>query len=183
MNFNIIKGLFSDKKFIYSKSNSMKSLGSFYDFKVNTLNGKAFDLSAYKGKKVVVINTASKCGFTPQYADWQKFHEAYGDKVVVIGFPANDFLKQEPGTNTEIAEFCQKNYGVTFQMFEKVVVTGKEQHPLYAWLSKKDLNGWNEKSPTWNFCKYVIDENGNLTNFFGPDIKPENQQFKKAVGI
>jgi glutathione peroxidase len=183
MNFNIIKGIFSDKKVIYTKPNHMESLGSFYDFKVNSLSGKPFDLSVYKGKKVVIINTASKCGFTPQYADWQKFHEKYGDKIAILGFPANDFMRQEPGTNSDIAEFCQKNYGVTFQMFEKVVVTGKNQNPLYKWLSHKDLNGWNDKAPTWNFCKYVIDENGKLTNFFGSDIKPDNKQFLNAVGV
>ncbi len=184
MSFNIIKFLFSDKKMSLSKPASIQAKGSFYDFKMKSLDGKTtIDFSQYKGKKVVILNTASACGYTPQYADWQKFHQEYGDKVVVIGFPANNFGGQEPGSNSEIATFCQKNYGVTFQMFEKISVKGDDQHPLYQWLSKKDLNGWNDKSPTWNFCKYVINEKGELSNFFASGVKPSSQEFKQAVGI
>lgn len=183
MSFRIIKHLFSDKKAVATKPSNVAVKGSFYDFKMNSLDGKPFDFSQFKGKKVVLINTASKCGYTPQYADWQKFHETYGSKVVVIGFPANNFGGQEPGSNGEIASFCQRNYGVTFQMMEKISVVGSDQHPLYQWLSKKDLNGWNDKAPTWNFCKYVIDEKGEVINFFASGVKPNDAEFKKAVGI
>ncbi|MEZ4905634.1 MAG: glutathione peroxidase [Spirosomataceae bacterium] len=140
-------------------------------------------LSKYKGKKIILINVASARGYTPQYEDWQKFHEKYGDKIVVLGFPANNFGSQESGSNAEIATFCQKNYGVTFQMFSKIDVVGDNQHPLFKWLSDKTLNGWNDKAPTWNFCKYVVDENGKLTHFFASKIKPTDEEFKKAVGI
>lgn len=183
LKFDTLKNIFGKKNQHYTVTDINMAKGSFYDFKLKSLDGKEVDFSAYKGKKVVLVNVASKCGFTPQYADWQKFHEKHGDKIVVLGIPANDFMRQEPGTNGEIAAFCQKNYGVTFQMMEKIDVTGKGQHPLYQWLSKKDLNGWNDKSPTWNFCKYVIDENGKLVDFFESTIKPTNAGFMKAVGI
>jgi glutathione peroxidase len=183
LNFSTIKNALSDKKAIFIKPDNLVVKGSFYDYKMLTLEGEEIDLSKYKGKKVVVLNVASKCGFTPQYADWQKFHEAYGDKITVLGFPANNFGGQEPGSDEEIATFCEKNYGVTFQMFSKVEVIGENQHPLYQWLSKKEQNGWNDKAPTWNFCKYVIDENGQVTHFFASKIKPDDTEFKAAVGI
>ena len=161
----------------------MENKGSLYDFSLKSLDGKEIDLSAYKGKKVVLLNVASKCGFTPQYADWEAFHEAHGDKVVVLGFPANNFGGQEPGTADDIQDFCQKNYGVSFQMFDKIDVIGANQHPLYQWLSKKDLNGWNDQAPTWNFCKYVVDENGHVSNFFASKILPTDPAFLAAVGL
>src|SRR6476659_8363579 len=111
----------------------MSSAGSLYDFKVNALDGKTIDFSKYKGKTLLIVNVASKCGNTPQYADLQKLNDQYGDKVTILGFPANNFGGQEPGTNSEIATFCQKNYGVSFQMFEKISVKGEDQHPLYKW--------------------------------------------------
>lgn len=184
MSFRIIKHLFSDKKMVVSKPTNVMAKGSFYDFSLKSLDGKeTIDFAKYKGKKVVVVNTASECGYTPQYADWQAFHKEYGDKIVVLGVPANNFGGQEPGSNKEIATFCQKNYGVTFQMLEKVSVVGSDQHPLYKWLSKKDLNGWNDKEPTWNFCKYVINEKGEVSHFFASGVKPNSPEFKKAVGI
>jgi glutathione peroxidase len=180
---NLIKNIFSKKQTILSSTNVNNYKGSFYDFTVNDLSGKPTSLKDFQGKTVILINVASKCGFTPQYADWQKFHEEHGDKVVVLGFPANDFMSQEPGSSEEIAEFCQKNYGVTFRMFEKVNVTGKDKAPLYDWLSKKELNGWNNQEPTWNFCKYLINKEGKLTHFFESKITPNNPEFLKAVGI
>ncbi|MFT6880505.1 MAG: glutathione peroxidase [Algoriphagus sp.] len=183
INFTTIKNLLANKKDVATLSKNMEELGSFYDFKMKSLTGQEIDLSQYKGKKVVVMNVASQCGYTPQYADWQKFHEAYGEKIIILGFPANNFGSQESGTNEEIATFCEVNYGVKFQLFEKIDVIGKNQHPLFKWLSKKDLNGWNDKAPTWNFCKYVINEEGKVTNFFASNIKPENAEFKAAVGI
>jgi glutathione peroxidase len=180
---NLIKNIISKKQTILLSTNVNNYKGSFYDFTVNDLSGKPTSLKDFQGKTVILINVASKCGFTPQYADWQKFHEEHGDKVAVLGFPANDFMSQEPGSSEEIAEFCQKNYGVTFKMFEKVTVTGKDKAPLYDWLSKKELNGWNNQEPTWNFCKYLINKEGKLTHFFESKITPNNPEFLKAVGI
>ncbi|MCF8324850.1 MAG: glutathione peroxidase [Leadbetterella sp.] len=182
-NKNLIKNIFSKKQTILSSNDTMNYKGSFYDFTVNDLSGKPVNLKEYKGKSVVLINVASKCGFTPQYADWQKFHEKFGDKIAVLGFPANNFMSQEPGSSEEIAAFCQKNYGVTFRMFEKIEVAGKDKAPLYNWLSNKDLNGWNDQEPSWNFCKYLINKDGKLTHFFESKITPENPEFLKAVGI
>ena len=141
--------------------------GSVYDFKIKSLEGKEIDFSQYKGKNMLIVNTASKCGYTYQYEDLQKLHEQYGDKVTVLGFPANNFLWQEPGSNEEIGEFCQRNYGVDFQMFEKISVKGRDKHPLYKWLEAK-----SGKSPSWNFCKYIIDKEGNVIGFYPPAVKP-----------
>lgn len=155
---------------------------TLYDFKLkNLLDGSDLDLKKYKGKKVVLVNVASECGNTPQYADLQKFYEAHKDKVVVLGIPANEFGAQEPGSNKEISAFCKKNYGVTFPMAEKIVVKGENKAPLYKWLSDKSLNGWNDKEPTWNFCKYVVNEEGQLTHFFGSKVLPDDPGFLKAT--
>jgi glutathione peroxidase len=133
---------------------------------MNAIDGKVIDFSQYKGKSVLLVNTASKCGYTPQYEDLEKLHEQYGDKVTILGFPANNFGGQEPGTNIEIAEFCKQNYGVTFQMFEKISVKGDDQHPLYKWL--KEQTG---QEPTWNFCKYLVKPDGTV-KFFSQKVKP-----------
>ena len=180
---NFLNLFFSNSSAKIEKPADAVSTTSFYDFKLKSLDGKEIDFSKYKGKKVVLLNVASKCGYTPQYADWEAFYEKHSDKIVVLGFPANNFGAQEAGTNSEIATFCQKNYGVTFQMFEKVSVTGSDKAPLYKWLSDKTLNGWNDKEPTWNFCKYVVNEKGELTNFFASKIKPNDPEFLKAVGL
>jgi glutathione peroxidase len=139
---------------------------SIYDFKMASLDGQEIDFSRYKGKTLLLVNVASKCGFTPQYADLEKLHEQYGDKVVVLGFPANNFGSQEPGTSLQIAEFCEKNYGVKFQMFEKISVKGEDQHELYKFL--KDKTG---KEPTWNFCKYLVKPDGTV-KFFPSNVNP-----------
>jgi glutathione peroxidase len=154
---------------------------NFHSFKMKGIDGKEIDFSQFKGKKVIVLNTASKCGYTPQYADWEKFHKANKD-IIILGFPANEFGGQEPGTNDEIASFCSLNYGVSFQMMEKVVVKGSGKCDLYQWLSDKSKNGWNEKEPSWNFCKYVINEKGELQNFFASGIKPNSPEFLAAIG-
>jgi glutathione peroxidase len=148
----------------------MSTAGSLYDFKMNALDGKSIDFSAYKGKTILIVNVASKCGNTPQYADLQKLQETYGDKVTILGFPANNFGGQEPGTNLEIGEFCQKNYGVTFQMFEKISVKGSDQHALYAWLKEK-----TGSEPTWNFCKYLVKPDGTV-KFFASKVQPLDKQ-------
>jgi glutathione peroxidase len=139
---------------------------SIYDFKMTSLDGQDIDFANYKGKTLLIVNVASKCGFTPQYADLEKLHEQYGDKIVVLGFPANNFGSQEPGSNVQIAEFCEKNYGVKFQMFEKISVKGDDQHELYKFLKEK-----TGKEPTWNFCKYLVKPDGSV-RFFPSDVKP-----------
>ena len=150
---------------------------SFYDFKVKDIDGKDFDLSSLKGKKVLVVNTASKCGFTPQYKQLQSLFETYGgDKFTIIGFPANNFMSQEPGTNKEIAEFCEKNYGVTFKMMSKISVKGNDMHPLYKWLTSKSENGVMDSDVKWNFQKYLIDENGKLVNVYYSKTLPDDEQ-------
>jgi glutathione peroxidase len=153
-----------------------QTTGSFYDFKIPALSGEEIDFSKFKGRKVIVVNTASRCGYTPQYKDLQSIHETYGDRVDVLGFPANNFLWQEPGSASEIAEFCEKNYGVDFQMFSKVSVKGNDQHPLFDWLEKK-----SGKSPSWNFCKYVIDEKGEVVGFFPSKVRPTDPEILKLI--
>lgn len=150
---------------------------SFYDFKVKDIDGNDFELSKLKGKKVLVVNTASKCGLTPQYKQLQSLYEQFGgEKFVIVGFPANNFMKQEPGTNEEIAEFCEKNYGVTFPMMEKISVKGDDMHPLYHWLTEKSKNGALDSEVGWNFQKYLIDEKGQLVKMVEPKTKPDDEQ-------
>ena len=148
----------------------MNPANSLFDFKMNSIEGKSIDFSQFKGKNLLIVNTASKCGYTPQYADLQKLHETYGSKVIILGFPANNFGAQEPGSNTEIASFCQKNYGVNFQMFEKISVKGKDQHPLYAWLKEK-----TGEEPSWNFCKYLIKADGTI-KFYKSSVNPMSKE-------
>ena len=145
---------------------------SFYAYSAEDINGEVISMSEYKGKKILVVNVASRCGYTPQYEGLQKLYENYGDSLVVLGFPSNDFMWQEPGSNTEIKTFCKTNYGVTFPMFSKIHVKGRKQHPIYDWLSDSKLNGWNNNSPSWNFNKYLLDENGSIIELYGADVKP-----------
>ncbi|MFP4091281.1 MAG: glutathione peroxidase [Cyclobacteriaceae bacterium] len=154
---------------------------SFHDFSLRNIEGKEINFSEFKGKKVLLVNVASRCGYTPQYEGLQELHEKYGDKVVVLGFPANNFGSQEPGSNQEIAAFCDKNYGVTFPMFEKISVKGIDKHPLYRWLSDSQLNGWNNQEPSWNFCKYLVDEQGKLLKFYPSSVKPMSDEIIKAI--
>ncbi len=150
---------------------------SFYDFTVKSITGEDFPLSSLKGKKVLVVNVASKCGFTPQYAELQALYEKYGpDKFVIIGFPANNFLKQEPGTNEEIQEFCQINYGVTFPMMEKISVKGKDINPLYQWLTSKSENGKEDANVKWNFQKFMINEDGSWAGYVPPKTSPTSKE-------
>lgn len=149
---------------------------SIYDFVVKSLDGKDVRFESYKGKKLLIVNTASKCGKTPQYAELQKLHEQYGDKVNVLGFPANNFLWQEPGSASDIAEFCERNYGVTFQMFEKVSVRGGDKHPLYQWLEAK-----TGEVPDWNFAKFVVSEDGTKVTFFKSGVTPLDPKIIEAI--
>jgi len=139
---------------------------SIYDFKMNSLDGRQIDFSQYKGKTLLIVNVASKCGFTPQYKDLQKLHADFGDKVTILGFPANNFGSQEPGSSSEIASFCAQNYGVSFQMFEKVSVKGDDQAPLYKFLKEK-----SGQEPSWNFCKYLVKPDGTV-KFFASKVNP-----------
>lgn len=149
---------------------------SIYSFKVPTLTGDTLDLSTLKGKKILIVNTASKCGYTPQYTELEELHKKYGDKVVILGFPCNQFGGQEPGSSEEIGEFCKINYGVTFQIMEKVDVKGDAVAPVYKWLTDPALNGWNDQAPKWNFCKYLINEKGELIKFYASAVKPMDKE-------
>jgi len=149
---------------------------SIYDFKLKGLDGEEIDFSQYKGHKLLIVNTASKCGKTPQYAGLEKLHEQYGSRVIVLGFPANNFLWQEPGSNEEIAEFCKRNYDVKFQMFEKISVKGGDQHPLYQWLQSK-----TGAKPDWNFAKYLVSEDGNTVTFFKSGVQPMDQELLSMI--
>jgi glutathione peroxidase len=144
---------------------------SFYDFKVKNLEGNDFDFSSLKGKKVIVVNTASKCGNTPQYKDLEEVYETYRDCLVIIGFPANNFMHQEPGSAADIRKFCTENYGVTFPMMQKISVKGDEMDPLYKWLTSKKENGVMDSEVKWNFQKYLIDANGKLVDVVDPKEK------------
>ncbi len=156
---------------------SVMGQNSFYDFQVEDIHGNDYDLARLQGKKVLVVNTASKCGFTPQYEGLENLYRKYGgEDFVVLGFPSNDFLRQEPGTNEEIAAFCNTKYNVSFPMMSKISVKGKKMHPLYKWLTSASENGVENSKVTWNFQKYLIDENGTLVGHFSPKLKPESDE-------
>ena len=164
------------KKNILSAPKNIISMTSIYDIPLVTINGATTDLKAYKGMKMLLVNTASACGYTAQYSALQKLHETKSDKIAVLGFPCNDFGAQEQGSESEIASFCEVNFGVTFPLFSKLHVKGDEQHPLYKWLSDATQNGWNSELPNWNFCKYLIDEEGNLKKMFSSSVDPLDEQ-------
>ena len=155
---------------------------SFYDFKVTDIDGKSFDLATMKGKKVLVVNTASKCGYTPQYAQLEELYKKYGgDKFVIIAFPENNFLYQEPGSNSEIKQFCTSTYGVTFPIMAKISVKGKDIAPLYEWLTSKDENGVMDAPVKWNFQKFMIDEKGNLVDMVPPRELPTSAKITNWI--
>jgi len=150
---------------------------SIHDFKVETIDGELISMSQFKGKKVLIVNTASKCGLTPQYEQLEQVYQRFKDSnFVIVGFPANNFLSQEPGSNEEIESFCQRNYGVSFPMMSKISVKGKDQHELYNFLTKKSLNGFSDNEVKWNFQKYLIDEQGKLVAVIDPKVKPDDEQ-------
>jgi glutathione peroxidase len=164
------------------------SLGTFaqnktlHSFKTKTLEGEVFDLSALAGKKVLVVNTASKCGLTPQYEGLEQLYKDYGgDNFEIIGFPANNFLNQEPGNAEEIRQFCTKNYGVTFRMMHKISVKGDDIDPIYQWLTQKELNGVLDSQVKWNFQKYLIDENGQLVDVVWPKEAPNSEKIVRWI--
>lgn len=160
---------------------SRKPNSSIYDISIKQLNGEKLDLSKFKGKKLMVVNVASKCGYTRQYEDLQKLYEKYKGKLEIIGVPCNQFMGQEPGSPEEIQTFCKKNYGVTFQLTEKVDVKGPDQHALYQWLTKKELNGSEDSKVSWNFQKYLLDENGQLIAIFKPGTEPLSDEITSKI--
>ena len=171
--FQMKKGLIMSFMLMIGVTSFGQTPKTLYDFKATTIDGKEFDFSTLKGKKVLIVNTASKCGFTPQYADLQRLNETFGgDKFVIIGFPENNFLNQEPGTNEQIQSFCKTNYGVSFQMMAKVSVKGSDMHPIYRWLTQKSENGVLDAKVSWNFQKFMIDENGRVVASVSPKEKP-----------
>ncbi len=160
---------------VFAQNEIMKN--SLHQFTVETLEGKSFDFASLKGKKVMIVNTASKCGLTPQYKQLQAIYDKYeADDFVIVGFPANNFLAQEPGTNQEIAVFCERNYGVTFPMMAKIDVKGKNMHPLYQFLTEKEKNGVMDSEVTWNFQKYLINEEGQLEEVVSPRTAPDDEE-------
>jgi glutathione peroxidase len=154
---------------------------SIYEFKVEALDGSTIDFSKFKGKKILVVNTASQCGYTPQYEGLEKLYETYKDKLVIVGFPANNFGGQEPGSNTEIGEFCKKNYGVTFPMAAKISVKGDDRAPIYKWLCSKAENGVLDAEIGWNFGKFLLDENGKLIAYFPSKVTPMSEELTSKI--
>jgi glutathione peroxidase len=154
----------------------------FYSLKANANNGTAYDFAQLKGKKVLLVNTASDCGYTNQYDDLQKLHKQFQNKLVILGFPANDFKEQEKGTDDDIAQFCKINFGVTFPLMKKsTVIKGADQNPVFKWLSDSTLNGWSNKQPSWNFAKYLINEEGKLVHYFDPAVSPLSKEVVSAI--
>lgn len=152
-----------------------------YDFAINDIKGQPLNLAQYKGKKLLLVNTASACGLTPQYKQLEELHQHYKDKVQVIGLPCNDFGAQEPGSADEIVQFCEVNYGVSFPLTEKVVILGGQPHPLYAYLTRKAENGHSDSEVKWNFQKYLISEDGNLLQVFSPMAEPLSEEILNAI--
>lgn len=163
------------------KFDSKPAVKSIYDVKINALDGKPLDLNQFKGKKLLVVNVASKCGFTKQYKGLQELADKYKDQLAIVGVPCNQFMGQEPGEASEIAAFCKKNYGVTFQMTEKVDVKGKDQHPLYSWLTDKSKNGSSDSKVKWNFQKYLISSTGQLEAVFMPAVEPMSDELTSKI--
>jgi glutathione peroxidase len=162
---------------IESPAQAEKRIQTIYDFKVTDLYGKEFDFSTLKGKKILIVNTASECGLTPQYKDLEAIYEKYKDlNFVIVGFPANNFGSQEPGSNEEIAKFCEKNYGVTFPMMNKISVKGKDIHEIYQYLTEKSRNGLQDSQVEWNFQKYLINEEGKLVKVLSPRVLPTDAE-------
>lgn len=156
---------------------------NIYDYSFTTLEGEEVKMADFKGKKVLIVNTASKCGYTGQYEGLQKLHESHGEDLVIIGFPCNQFGMQEPGSSDDIAAFCEKNYGVSFLMADKIKVKGEDQHPIYTWLTQKSLNGVDDHKIKWNFNKFLIDENGKLVKYFPSGTKPNDDELLGLLSL
>lgn len=163
------------------ESTTINNQQSIYDFKVEGLEGGTIDFATFKGKKILIVNTASECGYTPQYKELQSLYEQYKEKLVIVGFPANNFGGQEPGSAAQIKAFCEKNYGVTFPMAAKVSVKGSDMAPLYKWLTSKEANGVLEAEIGWNFNKFLIDEKGHMVAYFPSKIKPMGEEITSKL--
>lgn len=177
-----MKNLFVLLIFLWGGGSLIQAQSSIYDFKVKALDGSVFDFASLKGKKIMVVNTASKCGLTPQYKALQEIYKKYGaERFVIVGFPANNFMEQEPGSAHEIQSFCQINYGVTFPMMAKISVKGSDMAPLYQWLTQKKKNGVEESEVKWNFQKYLINEQGQLEKVIFPSTPPDDPEVIKWI--
>ena len=171
INFLLISSLYGFSWF--NKKDDIEDLSkNIYKYSAIDINGNTITFEQFKGKYILIVNTASKCGFTDQYSQLQKLYELYEDKLIICAFPANNFLRQEPLSNEEIKIFCTNNYSVSYPVFEKISVKGKNKHPIYKWLSNKELNGHIDEEPNWNFCKYLVDSKGKLIYYFGSTVEP-----------
>jgi glutathione peroxidase len=180
--FNLFFGPKEGRMEPYQQNKMQNTEKTIYQFTMNDIDGKPVALSDYKGKVVIIVNVASKCGLTPQYKELQSFYDEYKTKgVVILGFPANNFMGQEPGSDSEIKSFCQKNYGVSFPVFSKISVKGSDMAPLYQFLTTKEKNGVMDSGVKWNFQKYLIDKEGRLVTFFDPRTEITDEQVIKAV--
>jgi glutathione peroxidase len=170
------------KQLIRKNESLTAAPASFYALSVMLNNGKEFSFEKLKGKKVLVVNTASNCGYTPQYTELQTLYQHLKEDLEIIAFPSNDFKEQEKSSDEEIAAFCSRNYGVSFPIAKKaVVVRQSEQHPVFQWLTDENLNGWNDKTPSWNFSKFLISESGMLTHYFEPALSPLSNEVMQAI--
>ncbi len=176
-----MKYLFSIATIILVGAFTFPSNVSIHSFKVKSIEGRTIDFASFKGKKILVVNTASKCGYTPQYEALQKVYEQYKDKLVIVGFPANNFGGQEPGTDTEVQEFCKARFGVTFPLASKVSVKGDDMAPIYKWLTSKAENGVLDADIKWNFGKFLLDEKGQLLQYFPSKITPDSEEILKYI--
>ena len=179
----LITGVFSMafSKSVVEPEISTDSLSSFYDLKFSDINGDTINLNRFKGKKVMVVNVASQCGYTSQYKDLQGLYENHSDKLEIIAIPCNDYGAQESGSNSDIKDFCEINYGVSFTIASKQNIKSSPKSGLYHWLSSPEQNGWNSSLPSWNFCKYIIDENGKLTHFLRSGVNPSGKKIKSII--
>lgn len=167
---------------VLMNNNQTKSLEPFFSLDATRNNGKNFPFLSLRGKKVLIVNTASECGYTPQYAELEKLYEENKNKLTILGFPSNDFGEQEKGSDDDIAKFCKINYGVTFPIMKKsTVLKGDKQNDIFKWLTNSKKNGWNDQAPMWNFCKYLVDEDGALLAFFGPSVSPLSDEILDKI--
>ncbi|MES2430496.1 MAG: glutathione peroxidase [Bacteroidota bacterium] len=179
----LLAKLIGKAKPVQTNTLNVEPIQSFYDLQALKNNKTLFPFSSLKNKKVLIVNTASDCGYTNQYAELEKLYQLHKDKLMVLGFPANDFKEEEKGSDEEIAVFCKVNFGVSFPIMQKSVVVRKnDRHEVYKWLTDPNKNGWNKQSPTWNFAKYLIDEYGVLTHYFEPSVSPLSDEVKDPVG-